>query len=197
MPNHVYSTIIVHNDNNLDKLKEIAKVGLARYYKPMPTELEGTTAPPRVGDTVTQEIFDELKDKYGHADWYSWSNANWGTKWGCYDNQLDDTIYRFTTAWSPLDVELIEMFAKDFPNFTYEWEEEQGFGLNAECEDGEISIQEEWDIPSVEEVYDENDEELDIYFLSEEHRGKEVGYYDSWSLEEYLGATKEEALQNI
>ena len=197
MPNYVYSTIIVHSDKNIEKLKEIVKVGLARYYKPMPTELEETTAPIRIGDTVTQEVYDELKEKYGHADWYNWANANWGTKWGCSKNDLEDTTYSFTTAWSPLNVELIEMFAKDFPNFTYEWEEEQGFGINAECEDGEIMIVDEWDIPNIEEIYDENDEELGIYFLSEEHRGRKVGYYDSWSLDKFLGDTKEEALENV
>lgn len=38
---------------------------------------------------------------YGHRDWYSWSNANWGTKWNAYDTiqREDDSIY-FQTAWS-------------------------------------------------------------------------------------------------
>lgn len=38
---------------------------------------------------------------YGHRDWYSWSNANWGTKWNAYDSEQreDDSIY-FETAWS-------------------------------------------------------------------------------------------------
>jgi len=196
MPNYVNSTIVVHNDNNIEKLKEIVKVGLARYYKPMPIELEGTTAPPRIGDTVTQKIYDELIKKYGHADWYNWANANWGTKWGCSDNHLEDTIYSFTTAWSPLDEELIEMFAKDFPNFTYEWEEEQGFGVVIECENGELTLVEEYDIPVLEEVYD-GDEDLDIYHLQEEHRGKKVGFYDEWNLENYLGDTLEKALKQI
>ena len=35
MPNHVYSIISVE-EKYIDKLEEISKVGLCRYYKPMP-----------------------------------------------------------------------------------------------------------------------------------------------------------------
>jgi hypothetical protein len=47
--------------------------------------------------------------RFGHADWYSWSCANWGTKWNAYDGLVTDTVegdtttlkLRFDTAWSP------------------------------------------------------------------------------------------------
>lgn len=45
------------------------------------------------------------------------------------------------------------MFAKDFPNFTLIWEEEQGFGEKWLCEDSELTLVDEWDIPE----YDEED----------------------------------------
>ncbi|MFC3058561.1 DUF1281 family ferredoxin-like fold protein [Paenirhodobacter populi] len=46
------------------------------------------------------------KEEFGHSSWYSWSIANWGTKWNAYsfrliaedDDQLD---FSFDTAWSP------------------------------------------------------------------------------------------------
>ena len=84
MPNHVYNTISVEEEY-ADKLKEIAKVGLAQYYKPRPKDIEGTTAPSDIGSNITQEDYDRLVSKYGCADWYTWSIREWGTKWGCYE----------------------------------------------------------------------------------------------------------------
>ena len=47
MPNHCYAQITVEKKYE-KKLAEIAKVGLCRYYRPMPEELEQTTSPTRV-----------------------------------------------------------------------------------------------------------------------------------------------------
>jgi hypothetical protein len=48
-----------------------------------------------------------LKD-IGHTDWYSWSYANWGTKWNaCHSEIAEDCAangyieIRFDTAWAP------------------------------------------------------------------------------------------------
>jgi len=56
----------------------------------------------------------ENKKKYGHKDWYSWSCANWGTKWNAY-SQEDHGVNKITfdTAWSapfPVIEKLSEMF---------------------------------------------------------------------------------------
>lgn len=47
--------------------------------------------------------FDNIQ-KYGHADWYGWSIAKWGTKWNAYDVRYidgDDTkiVIEIQTAW--------------------------------------------------------------------------------------------------
>lgn len=45
---------------------------------------------------------DNLK-KYGHKDWYTWSIANWGTKWNAYSVEYDlreKNKISFETAWS-------------------------------------------------------------------------------------------------
>lgn len=60
--------------------------------------------------------------KYGHKDWYSWRNANWGTKWNAYDVKYiahDDThlVLEITTAW-------------DTPREIWAALEEQGFEVN-------------------------------------------------------------------
>lgn len=47
----------------------------------------------------------EAYDTYGYSSWYSWSVANWGTKWNSYGFEIihdgDDGLeFRFNTAWS-------------------------------------------------------------------------------------------------
>lgn len=80
----------------------------------------------------------------GHYNWYTWSNANWGTKWGAYNvsvsNQSDTKIeFHFDTAWSP-GYPVYEKYAELFPelSFTiYYIDEGMGFGGTWEAYDGE------------------------------------------------------------
>ena len=53
-------------------------------------------------------------EKYGFADWYHWSIANWGTKWNAYETQiLDGDTIMFDTAWAaPLPI--IEALSKKY-----------------------------------------------------------------------------------
>lgn len=59
-------------------------------------------------------------EKYGHKDWYSWSIANWGTKWNAYSQfQIEENMISFETAWStPFPV--IETLSKMYPDLTIE-----------------------------------------------------------------------------
>lgn len=193
MPNHVYCTISVE-EKYADKLKEIAEVGLARYYKPRPEELEKTTSPARIGENITKEESDRLIELYGHNNWYDWALHNWGTKWGCYGNEYADGMYDFSTAWSPLDIEILDMLAKDIPNFTYQWEEEQGYGQEIEYIDGESHLLLEWDIPEWEST--DNDE---IYLLKYDYQNAEgkfqSGYYRDGFLTDYLSDNYEKAIE--
>lgn len=59
MPNHCYTFITVEEKFN-KKLKEIAKVGLCRYYVPMPVELENTTSPARI--VSEEEYIKQMKE---------------------------------------------------------------------------------------------------------------------------------------
>lgn len=52
------------------------------------------------------EIAIRAHEECGHASWYSWSLANWGTKWNAYSYEVIDEHegrfeFRFDTAWSP------------------------------------------------------------------------------------------------
>lgn len=58
----------------------------------------------------------------GYADWYSWSIANWGTKWNSYRFALiaeDPLEFTFETAWS-FPTPVFEKVANVFPSLVFE-----------------------------------------------------------------------------
>jgi len=193
MPNHVYNNISVEQEY-ADKLEAISKVGLAEFFKPRPKIYDDTQSPmPEKKDN--QYLYDLgkiLEKHHGFDNWYDWSWANWGTKWGTYEDEYKDCNYFYKTAWNPLDDEIIEMLAKYIPTFTYHWEEEQGYGAECEYENGERVYYKEYDIPNWEETDCE-----DIQFLAEDYESPygeyKQGYYHHWSLEKYLGKNLDEA----
>ena len=198
MPNHVYHHISV-DEKYADKLKEISKVGICRYYLPMPTELEGTASPNKKGDN-TQELI----QKYGASEWYSWCNHNWGTKWGCYDGEYDDGVYRFSTAWSPFNDEIMDMLLADIPSLVWEWEEEQGFGARTEFYEGDILNYEDYDIIEWGESFDIPHPTIPkafgtITLLKEPYKKldeiSQPGWYADYSEHEFLDKTKEGAIK--
>jgi len=152
MPNHVYNVISVEG-KYADRLKKIAEVGLCRYYKPMPKELEGFSSPVSIvseeeyqkalasddgimGLPMTAQMQSDFIRKYGDDNWYKWCNRNWGTKWGVYDGECDGGRYSFTTAWSTVSSSIIQMLLNDIPDLVHWWEEEQGFGEEVEFKKG-------------------------------------------------------------
>tara|TARA_B100000683_G_C12474722_1_gene549078 strand:- start:1196 stop:1645 length:450 start_codon:yes stop_codon:yes gene_type:complete len=143
MPNWVINKISVE-DKYAEKLEEISKVGIARYYKPIPEELVNTTAPQRIPETISAEHSNYLKSKYGFDNWYYWCVKNWGTKWGCRENEFTNNEYWYHTAWAPLCRDLFDRLAIDIPCFNFIWEEEQGFGEKWKCENGIFTKIEEW-----------------------------------------------------
>jgi len=174
MPNWVYSTIKTKAKNEAFVKEVMDKGGLCEFYLPMPDEIRFTNSPNRIiskeeyaikealGQTIeegqhmvgyyqTQEIVDQLKMKYGAANWYEWSYIYWGTKWG--DGQMeyqvagDDLIIRYQSAWSPVNWDIVENFIGHLVDADYIWEEEQGFGAQIIYEDGQFASMVEWDIP--------------------------------------------------
>jgi hypothetical protein len=152
-------------DKQKEILKKIESChhGLCGYYIPMPEELMHTQSPSNVVSEseykrilkenekidrskpyfyepkpITKKMQERLLKLFGHDNWYDWSYDRWGTKWGCYDNDIDGETYTCTTAWSPMRLEIVELFALDFPDFTWHWEEEQGYGATIVFENGEI-----------------------------------------------------------
>lgn len=86
-------------------------------------------------------------------NWYEFNNREWGTKWDASDEDLtvDDTEYleyNFQTAWAP-PTPVFQAMAEQYKNLVFEIHcvEEQGWGVDFEGRDGELTTTDEWDIP--------------------------------------------------
>jgi hypothetical protein len=158
MPNHVINILTIEASNKQEIINAIRGNEVYQCIDfnkiiPMPEELEETTFPVRIvteeeynkGNGITQEMKDKLIEKYGHADWYSWRNANWGTKWNAYDQSSDDHgQITFNTAWNtPLSV--MKKLSEQYPDATFNVRyADEDLGYNC----GEYTIQNgetEWD----------------------------------------------------
>jgi len=189
MPNWVYNRIVFSEELTTEQKQKIKLMkmqkGMCRYYTPMPIELEGGRPPTHMGGD----------------NWYDFAIREWGTKWGCVDFDFDfeDEIIAFDTAWSPISNKILNLLAKDFPNFTYEFEEETEWGGEIEYENGEVIRA--WDYTEPNWEYYEGGEDGNEYQITElrsEHPLYEddgLGFYYAYS-RDYLGETLEEAIKN-
>ena len=216
MPNHVFTSIAFNNLSvkQKEKLNEIANThnGLCGYYRPMPDDIRNTSSPTRVVSQreynkimkenqnspyqfkpITKKMQVELNTKYGVDNWYNWAYQNWGTKWGCYDNEVDGETLRFSTAWGLFDISILDRLAEDFPEFSLHFEEEQGWGGSVEYMNGEFHSMEEYDAPRWECTGIDTEEGTITELLETIHdvgfrEGADAGYYYDYNLNEPVPA---------
>jgi len=98
---------------------------------------------------ITKENSDSYKAKYGVDNWYDWTIANWGSKWGVYDEtewditedgDISSAGIWYQTAWSPVTIAW-ERISKNYPTleFFHEFADEGGaFVGNQLIQDGNI-----------------------------------------------------------
>ena len=211
MPNHIYYQFICAelSAEQTEKLHTIAQTlnGFCGYYRPMPNDIRNTTSPCRIvtqkeynkqmkenekidrtqpwyhePKPITKKMQKALIDKYGTDNWYDWAYNNWGTKWGCYDHDIDSGNLRFSTAWNLFDISLLTEIAVDFPTFVLAYEEEQGWGGEFVFEDGECIQRTEYDAPTWHstDIETEDGTITQLLFpISESHFNEEAspGYY--------------------
>jgi len=227
MPNWVRAELSFGvTQEKVSKIKEeiIDKKGLCRVYNPMPEELNNHTAPARIISKeeyekqqqkpkepygsygITQEMYDDFTKRFGCADWYTWANNNWGTKWGDCNIELEEQetidgmvecIMRWESAWAPIPLEYVERFLNQYGADTssdYYWEEEQGFGESYKFYKrvadpdgaGYLDVDNVWDVPEWEGWY--KAEKSGRYFTkltefySSIYGEWEEGYYEEYDL---------------
>lgn len=120
---------------------------LAEYFEP-----NGWTK-----DVTTGEMVHTGQTEY---NWYNWNIDNWGCKWDAgeietdyneYPNQKDIAwvSYSFTSPWG-MPMPVFQAMTEQHPelHFSFEWEEEQGWGGAADGRDGVLTITADYDIPT-------------------------------------------------
>lgn len=227
MPNWVYSGISVSSPltkKQEEIIEKIRKVGsICQYYKPRPEEYDFISGFANIDgkeckywrrvekDGVTTEIpieqsyIDKLVEKYGFSDWYTWSLHNWNTKWGDCSLEIDQCSFscdlRFESAWSPICDSILDMFAKDFPDFSYWYEEECEWGGERDYEGGVCIQESNYNEPEWREEEEIKIEGLSVNasYLEEEHPSYEygVGYYEDYCRDQFLGKTIEDAVNTL
>lgn len=74
------------------------------------------------GTGVEEEELARWRKEYGHDNWRTWSQANWGTKWNISEagirTWMDQIKYTFSTAWSP-PLPIIAALAERFPKLKF------------------------------------------------------------------------------
>ena len=69
---------------------------------------------------LTQEQSDALKAEFCFDNWYDWTNNNYGTKWGIYDqgDWTEGNTICFSSAWSPANL-IIEKLSGIYPQLSF------------------------------------------------------------------------------
>lgn len=195
MENYVYNIIDVRTTDpeKIKLLKKISEIGLCRYYKPIPEELN--ISHPQNTDALKYKAIHNLKT-YGYPDWYEFVREEWGTKWGDVEVSLDGTTLHFRTVYTPVASEVIDMFRKDFPDFQYSWEEERGAGEIWNSEDGDMTLVVEYGIPKWSDTVEIEGYRV-LALLAEPYLNGsdkyEAGWYYEFNLEEFVSEEIEEA----
>lgn len=142
MPNSLQITSGSQVDNGIAVLKFLNN-GDDSKLKPMLdyawVKAENITTCKQLADYLVQENRVNLEEaavainneaEHGFKDWYSWSIANWDTKWNAYSTSSNDNSVIFDTAWStPMAV--VVKLSSMFPDveMTLEFADED-FGHN-------------------------------------------------------------------
>lgn len=141
------------------------------FFRPCPQELLD------VGNVkVSAPPNEELVEKYGHSDWYSWSLENWGCKWNCDAQDWDMTEdgdrasvgFWFDSPWGP-PTTLYEFIANEMEDFDIVANyHEEGMGFVGRFEDGFDESYEYSDLESLESIPEEIVEHWDLSGLLED-----------------------------
>jgi hypothetical protein len=86
-------------------------------------------------------------------NWYEFNNREWGTKWDACDDEItseseNSLEYYFQTAWAP-PTPVFQAMVEQHKGLAFQIHcvEEQGWGVEYESVDGELTTTDEWDIP--------------------------------------------------
>jgi hypothetical protein len=184
MPNWCNNSVFFRHDDpaQIDRLIEAFNAErLFTEFVPCPPALKAETP---IGEDYNERVAAKEAAnlaEYGHKDWYSWSMENWGTKWDASTGEWNDADrtnenqvgLSFDTAWQPPVVFYEKMTELGFKVDAFYLEEGQGFVGKYTSTDGDESfnfdgsedledipddIREFWDLDTICEWRDADDE---------------------------------------
>jgi hypothetical protein len=171
MPNWVYNSMTVNG--NLPDLQHFQQT----INKPSIRKVEGGYESEPNGPTQFSywgiKSPDDLDAYFGTDEtsashWYIWNVANWGCKWDACESsvmlirQNNHSLLYLTweSPWSA-PIEWVTHCAKEYPEleFSFHYEEEQGWGGNMDFYKGELTHSDEYDTPSSHAEYTEREKD--------------------------------------
>jgi hypothetical protein len=219
MPNYVYAGITLDKVSADQKkiLKKIEEKGsFCNYYITMPEELRNVVIGKTIINGKEYKLYRQVDGKdipiserekkmllavYGATNWYDFRMNAFDTKWGDCELEIDidGGQLNYNTAWSPVGDKILNMFAEDFPNFNYWYEEETGWGGERDYEKGKVVRDMFYEEPEWDETeYEIGDSVYTITELEHDHPNYEdgKGFYVDYS-HEFAGKTLEEAKKYV
>jgi hypothetical protein len=127
------------------------------FFLPCPQELKD------VGNVSFDHTNEQLIEKYGYGDWYSWSVDNWGCKWNCdandwrvedYDEDNLSIQFWFDSPWGP-PVALYEFISQDDSMTIFGNYHEEGMAFVGRYEYGSDESYEYSDLESLDNIPEE------------------------------------------
>ena len=139
MPNHCHNRVTFYSDDQEKNIKFLHDVfsrandrnDARSVFGEFISEPDWTTTPNEAGELPIQPEPDSMyppRFPDGTTDdrWYSWRLANWGTKWDCYEVDIDECDLpngfevTFDTAWSPPE-EICQALREQYPDVCISW----------------------------------------------------------------------------
>ena len=185
MPNWCNNTIEIEGTKEqinafVSFLDEQSGKNWFNFFRPCPQELVDTVSG-FVGEDKQSAHETQQKmniEKHGHADWYSWSVDNWGTKWNCdaqdwmkIENPNEDqasVTFWFDSAWSP-PTALYEFIESQFEFIVTASYLEEGMSFVGQFSGGIDECYEFSDAESLEDIPEELVDEWNLVDLVEQN----------------------------
>ncbi len=118
MPNHVQTLVNLQGETKeLIKLNKYVSNPAHEDINQRPFDFEKII--PMPAHIYRGNIGPKEEEKYGAENcWYKWSIKNWGTKWNCYEVNVDVGYFSFWTAWS-FPEPILRKLSKKFPKIKF------------------------------------------------------------------------------
>ena len=126
------------------------------FFAPCPQELQDVG---NVNLTTGSPDHEQLIEKYGYADWYSFAVSEWGCKWNCdandwvvedYDDKNLSINFWFDSPWGP-PTELYQKIQSDELSVSAQWHEE-GMAFVGRFEYGDVESYDYTDLDSLDSI---------------------------------------------